>query len=392
MTADEQNLFSKAEQTHDMITVPVEKIRLDRTTILNLREVNAKSSGIYCGPKAANLGELKENFPDHVVEGFVIPFGIFLNHMKQTIPNETTTYWEYLNSIFNDARQMKKDGKSAKDIETFQLTELGKLRKLIIDMPLLDGFISDLEGNFESVLGTKLGGTSVFLRSDTNMEDLKSFTGAGLNLTLFNVLERNKIIEGIKTVWASPYTERSFKWRQKYLTNPENVYPSIVVIPGVNNDYSGVMITKGVSTGKTDEITVAFSRGVGGAVDGQAAETWTIKNNGNHHLISPSREPYYLSLPSTGGTKRNVTTFETPIVSSKNIKTVNAFSKELAKKMEKKGIHGPYDVELGFKDDKIWLFQVRPFVENKNAKSSTYLESITPKVDLNKTISNTTSL
>ncbi|MHA7942799.1 PEP/pyruvate-binding domain-containing protein [Formosa sp. 3Alg 14/1] len=387
MTADEQLLFSKAEQRHDMITVPVEKIRLDRTTILNLREVNAHSSGIYCGPKAANLGELKENFPDHVVEGFVIPFGIFLNHMKQTIPNETTTYWDYLNSIFNDARQMKNDGKSAKEIESFQLTELSKLRKLIIDMPLLDGFISDLEGNFESVLGTELGGTSVFLRSDTNMEDLKSFTGAGLNLTLFNVLERNKIIEGIKTVWASPYTERSFKWRQKYLTNPENVYPSIVVIPGVNNDFSGVMITKGVSTGKTDEITVAFSRGVGGAVDGQAAETWTIKNNGNHHLISPSREPSYLSLPSTGGTKRNVTTFETPIVSSKNIQTVNAFSKELVKKMENKGIHGPYDVELGFKDDKLWLFQVRPFVENKNAKSSTYLESITPKVDLNKKIS-----
>ncbi|CDF80872.1 phosphoenolpyruvate synthase [Formosa agariphila KMM 3901] len=392
MTADEQFLFSKTEQTHDMITVPVEKIRLDRTTILNLREVNAKSSGIYCGPKAANLGELKENFPDHVVEGFVIPFGIFLNHMKQTIPNETTTYWDYLNSIFNDARQMEKDGKPAKDIENFQLTELSKLRKLIIEMPLLDGFISDLEGNFQSVLGTELGETSVFLRSDTNMEDLKSFTGAGLNLTLFNVLERNKIIEGIKTVWASPYTERSFKWRQKYLTNPENVYPSIVVIPGVNNDFSGVMITKGVSSGNTDEITVAFSRGVGGAVDGQAAETWTIKNNGNHHLISPSREPSYLSLPSTGGTKRNRTTFETPIVNSKTIATVNAFSKELVEKMEKKGIEGPYDVELGFKEDKLWLFQVRPFVENKKAKSSTYLESITPKVDLSKKISNSTAL
>ena len=27
----------------------------------------------------------------------------------------------------------------------------------------------------------------------------------------------DKIIQGIKDVWASPYTERSFKWRQKYL-------------------------------------------------------------------------------------------------------------------------------------------------------------------------------
>ncbi|MFB9051665.1 PEP/pyruvate-binding domain-containing protein [Formosa undariae] len=387
MTSEEKQLFSKAEQSHDMITVPVEKIKLDRTTILTLNEVNAESSGIYCGPKAANLGELKENFPDHVVDGFVIPFGIFLNHMKQNIPNQDTTYWDYLNSIFKDARQMTADGKPDKDVEQFQLTALNKLRNLIIEMPLLDDFVTDLENCFQTVLGTDLGETPVFLRSDTNMEDLKSFTGAGLNLTLFNVLERNKIIEGIKTVWASPYTERSFKWRQKYLTNPENVYPSILVIPGVNNDFSGVMITKGVSTGKTDEITVAFSRGVGGAVDGQAAETWTIKNNGDHRLISPSREPSYLSLPSTGGTERHITTFEKQIVSTAHLKAVNNFSKELINKMSKKDIQGPYDVELGFKDDKLWLFQVRPFVENKKAKSSTYLESITPKVDLNKKIS-----
>ena len=74
------------------------------------------------------------------------------------------------------------------------------------------------------------------------MEDLKEFTGAGLNLTLFNVLDKEKIIEGIKDVWASPYTERSFKWRQVYLLNPENVFPSILVIPSVDVDYSGVLI------------------------------------------------------------------------------------------------------------------------------------------------------
>ena len=48
---------------------------------------------------------------------------------------------------------------------------------------------------------------------------------------------------------------------------------------------------------------------------------------------------------------------------------------------------GAYDVELGFKDNKLWLFQIRPFVENKNALSSQYLESITPTIDKNKAIS-----
>ena len=42
---------------------------------------------------------------------------------------------------------------------------------------------------------------------------------------------------------------------------------------------------------------------------------------------------------------------------------------------------GPFDIELGFKDNKLWLFQVRPFVENKNAAASQYLNSLNPVYD-----------
>jgi len=62
--------------------------------------------------------------------------------------------------------------------------------------------------------------------------------------------------------------------------NPENVYPSILVIPSVDVDYSGVLITKGISSGTDKDLTVAFSRGAGGAVDGQAAEQYLIKDSG----------------------------------------------------------------------------------------------------------------
>jgi len=37
-----------------------------------------------------------------------------------------------------------------------------------------------------------------------------------------------------------------------------------------------------------------------------------------------------------------------------------------------------YDIELGLKDDFIWLFQVRPFVENKEALGSDYLRTLDP--------------
>ena len=87
-------------------------------------------------------------------------------------------------------------------------------------MPFLPEFEADLKAQFRNILGKEIGSLPVFLRSDTNMEDLKDFTGAGLNLTLFNVVDVDKIFKGIREVWASPYSERRFRWRQSFWRFP----------------------------------------------------------------------------------------------------------------------------------------------------------------------------
>ena len=388
MTKEETALFSKQERSQEKIAVPVEQIRLDVCTVLNMREVNAADSGKLCGPKAANLGQLKSMFPENVVEGLVIPFGIFRKHMDKSMPGEEVSYWSYLNTTFSEATIMRRDGIDEKEVENYQLVRLSKLKDAIEKMPLDATFVTQLEDGFKSAFGNDMGNVPVFLRSDTNMEDLKEFTGAGLNLTLFNILSENNITEGIKKVWASPYTERSFKWRQKYLSNPENVFPSILIIPSVDVEYSGVMITKGINSGNDEDLTVAFSRGAGGAVDGQAAETRLITEDANY-LLAPAREARYLRLPTTGGTTKNTTTFEDQILNEKNIKDIRAIAQEIRTKIPNEtgtDYKGAWDVELGFENDKLWLFQIRPFVENKRAKSSEYLTSITPKIDYDKKI------
>jgi phosphoenolpyruvate synthase/pyruvate phosphate dikinase len=389
MTAEEKKLFEIKKRGEEKITVPVNRIDLKQTKVLNLRDVNASHSGIQCGPKAANLGQLKLMFPDHVVEGFVIPFGIFKQHMDQTIPGKKISYWEFLNSIFEHTAKMRAEGKSEGEIDAHTLKELEALRNDIKLMPLMPEFIAEIEKAFADILGSGLGEIPVFLRSDTNMEDLKDFTGAGLNLTIFNVLEREKILQGIKDVWASPYSERSYKWRQSYLLNPENVYPSILVIPSVDVDYSGVLITKGILNDNSDDLTIAFSRGAGGAVDGQSAESYLLQFDGKDVLQSPSREPVYNTLPAKGGTERKYATFQNPILSNKNLVQIREVAKQINTGMANNPntrSSGPHDVELGFKDDKIWLFQIRPFVENKNATRSEYLKSITPVLPVGKTI------
>ncbi len=390
MTLAEKALFTKKVRSEEKITVPVELMELNDAHVLNLRDVDAGFSGKVCGPKAANLGQLKALFPDQVVEGLVIPFAIFKKHFDQKMDGRDLSYWNYLNETFAVMRKLEADG--SPESETYTLARLDTLRAAIKKMPLLPEFESELKQKFKEILGAEMGKKPVFIRSDTNMEDLKDFTGAGLNLTVFNVLETQKIFEGIKDVWASPYMERSYKWRQKYLLNPENVFPSILIIPTVNAECSGVLITKGVGSGRKDEVTVAFSRGVGGAVEGQASETWSLAPKGVTSLLSPSREPDFTTVPAKGGTEKMATKFDERILSPDRLLALRKMAADLERVLPNVGIKGPYDVELGFIGNTISLFQVRPFVENKRAAGSEYLQSISENFDASKKISRKAAL
>ena len=382
MSSDEKKLFDKNKKDKNRLNISMDKIILHADSLLDMSKIDATYSGKWCGPKAANLGQLKQMFPKHVVEGMVIPFGIFKDHMQQNIPNQNSTYWSFLKNIFTTERQKIANGQNQSTVEKETLVELGKLRLMIEDMPLKSTLVDNIEEHFKMIFGNPIGKVPVFLRSDTNMEDLPQFTGAGLNLTLFNVVDRQEILDGIKKVWASPYTERSYQWRQQYLENPEDVYPSILIIPSVNVDKSGVIITKGVNRGNDDDISISFSRGVGGAVEGQSAESYIVHNNGYAELIAPGRETKYRTIPPSGGSTFKYASLSEPVLDNEDVTKLNAMAKSIAKKMDliTESEHA-YDIELGMKDGFIWLFQVRPFVENNDALSSEYLKNMDPKLE-----------
>jgi hypothetical protein len=374
MTMEEKRLVELTSRSEERIYVPVTKLQLDQDHTLDLGTLRAKDSGRICGPKAANLGELKYLFPDKVVDGLVIPFGLFRKHLAQPMPGTTGSYWQFLQEIFTQAPNSAKVSETENEKEKHILSAFEQFRSAIKNITFLSGFKDSLSAAVKRVLGTDIGKIPVFIRSDTNMEDLKDFTGAGLNLTVFNVVDREKIFQAIRDVWASPYTERSYRWRQKYLLNPENVYPSILIIPTVDVEKSGVMITTGVSSSNPEDITIAFNRGAGGAVEGQMAESYLLTHDQRVILISPAREPAYISLPANGGVLKKNTYLNQPILSSNNLKQIRKLALEIKKKFgDSSG--APLDVEFGFKDEKIWLFQVRPYVESKRAHSSAYLRA-----------------
>ncbi len=391
MNNAERRLVQQKNRNNKKVNISTRKINLQEQNVLDLRDIGADDSGKICGPKAANLGQLKKQFPEMVVEGIVIPFGVFRTHLDQNLPNSNQSYWEFLNNVFSKAEKIK----DPIEEEEFVLKQLAVFRKKIKDIPLYPDFIADLKQQFKNVLGKPIGKVPVFVRSDTNMEDLKEFTGSGLNLTLFNVLDEATIIQGVREVWASPFKERSYRWRQKFMLNPQNVYPSILIIPSVNVDYSGVVITTGISSGSPNDLSIAFSRGAGGAVEGQAAESYLLKPNGENILLYPARESKYRVIPPSGGSYKLRGTFEKAILNKKNFKDLRALAHEVKEKMSNTaGLQSveAFDIELGFKNNRIWLFQIRPFVENKNAKVSAYLKSLDSDIPKGKIITTSSLL
>ena len=384
LSSEERSLAEGKKRSEDKVKVPVEKINLHRTDLIPLSQLRSKDSGKICGPKAANLGQLKHLFPGAVDEGLIIPFGIFRQHMDQQMPETGMTYWQFLNASLSP-------GAPSSDVssETRRLNDLAKLHLAVKKIPFLPEFEGNLRGRFESIFGHALGKLPVFIRSDTNMEDLKDFTGAGLNLTVFNVLDKERIYQGIKDVWASPYSERSYKWRQKFLKNPENVFPSILLLPSVNVDKSGVIITRGIVTLNPKDITIAFNRGAGGAVEGQTAESYLLMENNRDILLFPSRELSCMRLPATGGVLKEQVLLYHPVLSPKNmadLRTLVADVYRLVHGSPEIGGSGPYDIEMGFLNDKVHLFQIRPFVENKRAAATTYLQGLDAKIQIPLTI------
>ena len=206
------------------------------------------------------------------------------------------------------------------------------------------------------------------MRSDTNVEDLDDFNGAGLNLTLFNLRTLPEVYEGIKEVWASPFTYRSFAWRQTLIDEPLWVLPSIVILESVPNDKSGVLVTADIHTGDPGRMVIATSEGVGGAVDGSPAETLVWSREGVE-LVTMFKSPYRRMLKKDGGSEIVPSTRREHVLSDEEVESLVAVGARIRDALEPSrdatGRPRPWDIEFGFTNGKLWLFQSRPFIGNE---------------------------
>ncbi len=376
--------FFEENQTQNVVIRPdLEKLDLSVREFIDLNDLRASDSGRIVGPKAAKLGELRSHFPDMVSPGVGIPFGVFRQTvLEKPYRDNGRSVYDWMLSEYDKISKLPADSEQHKDTaERFR----AELYQLILDAPLDKNFQAGLRTAMEKAFG-KLDNIGVFVRSDTNVEDLPGFTGAGLNLTLPNVTGFDNVVKAINKVWASPFTQRAFAWRQSHMDQPQYVYPAVLLLQSVPNDKSGVMVTEDINTGDRNIISVAVNEGVGGAVDGQSAESLRINmSTGAVKVLATATAPWKRLPVAGGGIEKTRTSGDWTTLQAGEIKQMIDFAKELPKRFpaitDDDGSPAPADVEFGFLDGKMHLFQLRPFLQSKQAQGNSYLMQMDKALD-----------
>ncbi len=348
-----------------LITVPEPDLSAD--TILRLADINRGLSGRVIGPKAANLGELNRLFPGRVAPAVAIPFGVYSDHLRAA------------------GLQQRIDGAFAAgasgELTAAELAdELAALRVEVAALRLSPATEAALREAMAAEFG-EADTYGVFVRSDTNVEDLPQFTGAGLNETLPNVVGSDRQLASIPVVWSSVLSPRAVAWRGGVLANPAEIYASVLLMKSVPAIKSGVLVTRNLFSA-VPGLTASAAWGVGGAVAGEAAESVVITENGFERIFE-AKAPYQRHLDPAGGIDL-VPAPAGPVLRAAEVRQLRALADEVRRKyapvIDESGEQRPWDIEFGFVDGELTLFQIRPLVERKDGRADALIRRLRPAV------------
>lgn len=184
------------------------------------------------GAKAANFGQTTRVSPAvrMPLPARAIPFSAFERHMTEH------GLWPMLEAIVAEREAGTLDDR---DLER----RLFQLRWAIYEAPLDPTFRAALVDEMRATWGDA---TRVRFRSSTNVEDLKSFSGAGLYTSVGVALaDGEELVEKrLKVVWASVYNYAAFVEREFYRVDQRQVMMGVLVNPAfVDEAANGVALT-----------------------------------------------------------------------------------------------------------------------------------------------------
>jgi hypothetical protein len=336
--------YQKRLAAYKQVMTP--RFNLEERRLLDLAGQRARMADAY-GSKSANLGEVARSRLAGITvpAGFGIPIYFYDRFVKE-------------NKLEDAIYEMMNDQKFVHD-PAYRRERLTAMRERF-----RQGKVSDeLRDEVLKKTHAEYAGKGLFVRSSSNVEDLPNFNGAGLYDTVPNVKDDEKLIEAIKTVWASLWNFEAYEARERANIDHSKAFMGVLVQEGVNADSAGVMITTDpFDADNRGAIYISAKRGLGiKVVEGKKiAEQIIYKPGANYvKVLTRSEEDSLLTFDEAGGVK------EVTISGARAVLTDEVVKKLARAATLIKGVFGgrEQDIEWVYMRGQIYIVQSRPFVQ-----------------------------
>ena len=339
----------KQRELGRIIKAPPSNLEVSQSRSLKL--LKAKDSIIY-GAKAANLGAVAgARIPNVIIpDGFALPFSYYDDFMKHNDLYKIIDDLMFNNEFVHNPRHRREK------LEEFR----AQIRQGEFDETLRKEIIAKWR--------VSLGSRGVFVRSSSNAEDLADFSGAGLYTTVKNVKEADKLIEAVKTVWASLWNFEAYEARERNFVEHRGTYMGVLVQVGVDMDNGGVMITKDPFDAENKgAVYIAAVWGHNVQVVGDEDNKkqtipeqilFSPKSNAVQ-ILTRSTQETVMQFDAAGGLK------ETPVSTQRRILTDAVARRLVSAALRIKRAFGnkkDQDIEWGYKLGQIYILQARPYI------------------------------
>ena len=345
-----------------------------RTFIKNLNEISMQDFDAV-GGKNSSLGEMLNNLTKlgiNVPGGFAITSSAFNEFISNSKIDKVISK-ELANLNVENLSDLRRAGK--------------KIRGLILKTPLPQNLISEIQ---QAWLDVSESSKSFAVRSSATAEDLPDASFAGQQETFLNINGFDNLIDAVRKVYASLFTDRAISYRR--LRNFKgSLSISVGVQEMVRSDIgaSGVAFTLDTESGYRGSIFITSSYGLGeGIVQG------TVNPDEFYVFKEALEKNDFPIIKKSLGEKAKKMIFADNNLPGKSVKYIrvpkketNKFSLtnseiiELAKcaKTIEDHYKVPMDIEWAKdgKDKKIYILQARP--ETVQSKVSNYFERYTLK-------------
>jgi hypothetical protein len=322
------------------------RYNLEERRLLDLAQQRARMADAY-GSKSANLGEVARSRLAGVTvpNGFGIPIYFYERFVKE-------------NGLEDALIEMMGDQKFVHD-PAYRRERLAAMRERF-----KQGKVSDeLRAALLKKAQAEYAGKGLFVRSSSNVEDLPNFNGAGLYDTVPNVKEDEKLVEAVKTVWASLWNFEAYEARERANIDHSKAYMAVLIQEGVNADSAGVMITTDpFDSDNRGAIYISAKRGLGiKVVEGKRIpeQLLFLARSNSVKVLTRSEEDSLLTFDEAGGVK------EVPISGERAVLTDEVVRKLARAASRIKTVFGgrEQDIEWVYMRGQIYIVQSRPFVQ-----------------------------